>query len=167
MIDPKDADHFKARNISPPCAHSHGKGSSCCVPSEVLIPVPEQTALEKVVAEEITSSALALNLNEIMEYCEERYQSISEKGQQESMTITNEVQKYLVDSILSEAVNHYIYKKVIKEIARKSQSINSSLGLWATPATWYSKYPNIKLELFEGPNLAQLLGELGWTVIQK
>lgn len=75
------------------------------------------------------------------------------------------MQKYLVDNILAESINNYIFNKLTTKLSEDTKSISTEIGLWATPATWYSKYPHIKLELFEGKNLGELFND-GFTILE-
>jgi hypothetical protein len=101
--------------------------------------------LEKSLAELITTPSIRSFLGEILDYCEDRYQNIVEKGKQDHLKITNDVQKYLINNILSEAVNTLIYNKLTQKLASEGKSMSTEIGLWATPGTWFAKYPYIKL----------------------
>ena len=61
------------------------------------------------------------------------------------MEVTNDVEKFLIDKILSEGVNNYLYREAIQRIQKEGERMGTEIGLWATPATWYARYPNIKL----------------------
>lgn len=153
-MDQKEADHFKARNQS----------VGCCTASEVTIPVQCQTRLERELAGLITGPAVKGYLPELLAYCEDRYMSIVEKGKSDNLQITQEVQKYLVDNIMAEAVNKFIHGKLVSKLAQESKSLSTEIGLWATPATWHSKYPTIQLDMFQPTHLAQLFQQ-GHTVV--
>lgn len=53
-----------------------------------------------------------------MEYCEDRYKNITEKGKNDNLSITKDVQKYLLDNILAESVNSFIHKKLITKLSQ-------------------------------------------------
>ena len=106
MIDQTQADHFKARNTV--------KGSSCCSSQSINIPTDEQTPLEKGLAALLSTERLKADLNGILEYCEDRYRGIAEKGKKDELKITEDVQKYLIDSIISETINQHLYQKLVR-----------------------------------------------------
>jgi hypothetical protein len=112
----------------------------------------------------MSTSALTSSLEEILEFCEDRYTNIAGKGKQENLTITDDVEKYLIDNILSESLNTFVYEKLNTMVIGKGRNISTDIGLWATPATWTAKYPNVKLALFEAKNLAELFSS-GITVL--
>jgi hypothetical protein len=65
-----------------------------------------------------------------------------------------------------ESVNNYIYLKLSEQIQKDSINLNKEIGLWATPATWFQKYPNIPLNSI--PN--QLISDLSskhWSMQSK
>jgi hypothetical protein len=39
-----------------------------------------------------------------------------EKGKQDSLKITNEVEKYLIDNIMAESVNKFIHTKLVTKL---------------------------------------------------
>ena len=43
-------------------------------------------------------------------------------------------------------------------------AINREIGLWATPATWKQKYPNVALESLPSVAVGELMGK-GWTLV--
>jgi hypothetical protein len=59
--------------------------------------------------------------------------------------VTHEVEKYLLDKVMGESINNHIFRKLSQQIKKQTISNNKEIGLWATPATWYQKYPNIRL----------------------
>ena len=65
-----------------------------------------------------------------------------------------------------ESVNNYIYLKLSQQIQKDSINLNKEIGLWATPATWFQKYPTVQLNSI--PN--QLISDLsnkGWSIQSK
>lgn len=67
---------------------------------------------------------------------------------------------------MSESINRYLLSKLSKRIREEAKSNNREIGLWATPATWYQKYPQVGLNFFSGEQLNQLVNR-GWTVSEK
>lgn len=58
-----------------------------------------------------------------------------------------------MEKVISESVHTVLYQKITTKIKESADSINTEIGLWATPATWLAKYPNIQLTLFKGQRL--------------
>ena len=46
---------------------------------------------------------------------------------------------------MSESVHVYLLKFITKELKEEGDKISSQMGLWATPATWFAKYPHVPL----------------------
>ena len=80
------------------------------------------------------------------------------------MKVTPEVEKFLIDKVMMEAINHLVFTKLSQKIKEVSTSNNKEIGLWATPATWYHRYPNQKLHFLPREFLAALLNK-GWALL--
>jgi hypothetical protein len=74
------------------------------------------------------------------------------------------VEKFLLDKIMMESINHLIFTKLSVKIKEQSISNNKEIGLWATPATWYQKYPNQRLDFLPGVFLNSLLNK-DWAIL--
>lgn len=75
-----------------------------------------------------------------LEYCQDRYQNIVASSQQQHFKVTKDVQKYLIDQILSESVNNFIFKEVQQQLSIEIQNYTTGVASWATPQTWVSQY---------------------------
>ena len=63
---------------------------------------------------EITSKPFLINdMDAILEFCMDRFKNIVEGGKKENMVVTDDVEKFLIDKVLSEGVNHYLYKEAL------------------------------------------------------
>ena len=60
-------------------------------------------------------------------------------------------------------MNQFIFKKISAQLEEKAININRGIVHWATPATWYQKYPQRRLESIEGKCMAELFGK-GWLI---
>jgi hypothetical protein len=74
------------------------------------------------------------------------------------------VEKFLIGKVMMEAVNHLIFTKLSQKIKEESNSNNKEIGLWATPATWYHKYPKQTLDFMPKEFLGALLNR-GWAIL--
>lgn len=59
--------------------------------------------------------------------------------------MTKEAEKFVLDKVMTETVNGFLFAKLSHLIRRESVSSNKEIGLWATPATWLQKYPHLGL----------------------
>lgn len=91
-----------------------------------------------------------------MEFCEDRYQNIINSGQKDKLKVTTEVEKYIMEKVMFESAHNILYGKITAKLVSRIQSTNTDIGLWATPATWKAKYPDIPLTIFKGQHLSRL-----------
>jgi hypothetical protein len=97
MIDQKEADHYQR----------HSK--SCCSSEGFSVPENKRTKVQKIVYEVSTEAFLKGRLEEILETCAERFRKVVEGGKKDGMAVTPDVEKFLIDQVLVESINHYIY----------------------------------------------------------
>ena len=75
MLQPTQADHFKARNQS----------TGCCSSNHITISDGQLTKTEKALKELISQSNLARHLNTILEDCAEKHRNIMESGKKDRL----------------------------------------------------------------------------------
>lgn len=153
-LDPVQADYFKSRNQS----------SGCCSSNHITIPNAQLSRTESALKELTSYSSLCIHLDSILSYAQDRFQNVVESGKKDKLVVDQQVEKFLLDRVLAEAVNHYLYQQLLKTTREKADSLNREVGLWATPATWQQKYPKVPLNAIPSPNLAELLTR-GWTAL--
>lgn len=76
------------------------------------------------------------------------------------------MEKFILDKVMSESINNHLFSKLSKRIREEAMSNNREIGLWATPATWYQKYPQVGLNFLSGEQVNQLINR-GWTVSER
>lgn len=135
MLDPTQADHFKQRN----------QPQGCCTANHITIPGAQLTHTEKLLSQLITPPQVAKNLDKILCSCAESHRNIIEKGKQDKLEINDQVDKFVMDKVIGECANNFFYQLLAKEVRESSVRVHKEIGLWATPASWYQKYPQISL----------------------
>ena len=137
-MDPIQADKFKSRNQT--------KGSSCCSSQKISISDSELTQNEKWLKEMLTPAFLTQHIDTILTLCAEKHENIIEKGRSDKLEINDQVEKFILDKVLPECVNQFIYEMLAVKVKKNGVSLNKEIGLWATPATWMQKYPKSQLD---------------------
>lgn len=71
-----------------------------------------------------------------------------------------------MDKVIGECANHYFFQMLAKEVRDNSNRVHKEIGLWATPASWFQKYQNVKLEFISNTAFAQLMSN-GFATMKK
>ena len=100
-----------------------------------------------------------------MSYSYERFNNILENGKKDNLEVTDDVQKYILNKVLMESINHYIFMQISQKIKEESLRFNKQIGLWATPATWIQKYPKERLNFLDNQAINQLITK-GWSFMK-
>ena len=112
----------------------------------------------------LTPAFITQHIDTILTLCAEKHQNIIEKGRSDKLEINDQVEKFILDKVLPECVNQFIYEMLAVKVKKNGVSLNKEIGLWATPATWMQKYPKSQLDSLPSQYFGQLLGR-GWTVV--
>ena len=77
-----------------------------------------------------------------------------EKGKKDGLEVDSKVEKFVMDKVLAECANQFIYQNLVEKIKKKSISVNKEIGLWATPISWKQQYPQSTLDYIPAKTLS-------------
>ena len=69
-------------------------------------------------------SYLKFNIDKILSYSYERFNNIVENGKKDKLDVTEDVEKYIINKVLMESVNHYIFLQLSDKIKQESLRFN-------------------------------------------
>ncbi|KAM3142275.1 hypothetical protein pb186bvf_005684 [Paramecium bursaria] len=169
MIDQKQADNFKDRNIyyyeqqhqnhNHKHDHNHDQKSGCCGTffAKIYIPYKEQTPLEKIVHESFSKFNVKENMPKLLKYCSDRFMNIKKGGEKDKLVWDTEAEVYILNEVLREGLQLYFQKEIKKQMQTEHVIDSKQQLLLATPQTWTSKHPKIPLEFLSGPFIESLM----------
>jgi hypothetical protein len=67
---------------------------------------------------------LIINLDNFLKDCKERYSKIIESGKRDKLEVTTEVEKFILDKVMSESINNTLLAKLSRRIKEESLSNN-------------------------------------------
>jgi len=100
----------------------------------VYIPREKQNNIEKILYEIYESFLFPLNLNELLEYLNNKFQKIATAGFKDGMKLDEESEKELIHKLCLEGIPFYIFEKIKTLIKKYEESISEQPMLLAHPS---------------------------------
>ncbi|CAK78632.1 unnamed protein product (macronuclear) [Paramecium tetraurelia] len=174
-LDQKQADRFKEKNTyyytqqHKDCHHEHKDDDRNCCGSffaKVYIPEKERSALEQIVFEQLSKNNIRAKLPQILDYLQQRFNSIKKSGKKDNLQWDVETEVYILNEVLREGLQFYFLKEIRLEMQKEQYIDSKQQMLVATPQTWINKYPKIELNFLSADFMYDLMNT-GWSVMNK